>query len=139
MIIKCILALLILPRYTRKYNYSIINHHELRSANHHELRSANHQELTNITIDDNLYYKRGYNEAYFIDDCDSLEQLYKIYDIYEKEYMLKNLESSQLSVYDKIDIIKKYNIIDNINENNIGINLISGGLMNDWNFSLFEP
>jgi len=52
-------------------------------------------------------YKKGYNEVCFNHPDDSREKLEQIYINYEKYKLLKTLESNNLSVYHKIELIKK--------------------------------
>jgi|UniRef100_A0A6C0CHV0 hypothetical protein len=78
-------------------------------------------------------YKKGYNEAYFNHPDDSREKLEKIYINYEKYKLLKTLESNNLSVYDKIELIKKNYFITEEKTPN----LLAGGLLNEWKFDYF--
>lgn len=76
---------------------------------------------------------QGCNEAYSTHPDDSEQRLIDISINHEKYKLLKTLESNYLSVYDKIELIQKYNIISD----EMTPNLFSGNLLGDWEFESF--
>jgi len=106
----------------------------LSSSSLHLSSVGKHIELSpveNKNMND-YSYKKGYNEAYFNHPDDSREKLEKIYINYEKYKLLKTLESNNLSVYDKIELIKKNDLL----KKQSSPNLLAGGLLEDWNFDI---
>lgn len=101
------------------------------NKNYQKIDDSNPKELSPIENKD-WNYKKGYNEAYFNHPDDSRENLEKIYINHEKYKLLKTLESNNLSVYDKIKLIKKNYLLPEERYSN----LLAGGLMNDWNFDI---
>jgi hypothetical protein len=53
----------------------------------------------------------------------------KIYINFEKKQLLNYLQSDKISVFDKINIIS-------VNKTPKPINVLNGGLLNDWNFDI---
>lgn len=118
MFINSILALLI-------YSYSSLP--KCRNVLNIEL---NHVENKNMN---DYSHKKGYNEACFNHPDDSREKLEQIYINYEKYKLLKTLQSNNLNVYDKIELIKKNYLLTE----QTTPNLLAGGLMDDWLYQDF--
>ena len=61
----------------------------------------------------------------------NITQFHKINTCFEKQKILKKLESN-ISIHDKINIIKDNYIFNNT----LGTNITAGGLLNDFNFDI---
>jgi len=94
----------------------------------------------NINLDNIETYKFLDNEAgkgleghdtrnIFIDKD---EEMFKINKYLEMKKILKTLENDKIGIYDKLTIIKNYDLL----EDNIGNNLFEAGLLDDWNFNI---
>jgi hypothetical protein len=117
MFINSILALLSCS--SSLHTYSVIKNTELSPVENKNMNDYS--------------YKKGYNEACFNHPDDSREKLEQIYINYEKYKLLKTLESNNLSVYDKIELIKKNYLLTE----QTTPNLLAGGLMDDWLYQDF--
>jgi len=84
-------------------------------------------------LDDDLDYKGGYNEVEFNHPDDSVERLYKIKEIFNNKKLLLLLESNSVSQNDKLELIKR-----DINPPSYVQSIMSGGLMDDWEFDLHK-
>ena len=118
MFINSILTLLI-------YSYSSL--HKCNNVKNIELSPVENKNMNDYN------YKKGYNEVCFNHPDDSREKLEQIYINYEKYKLLKTLESNNLSVYDKIELIKKNYLLTE----QTTPNLLAGGLMDDWSYQDF--
>ena len=118
MFINSILTLLI-------YSYSSL--HKCSNVKNIELSPVQNKNMNDYN------YKKGYNEVCFNHPDDSREKLEQIYINYQKYKLLKTLESNNLSVYHKIELIKKNYLITE----QTTPNLLAGGLMDDWIYQDF--
>ena len=84
-------------------------------------------------LEDDLDYKGGYNEVEFNHPDDSVERLYKINEMFNKKKLLLLLESNSVSQNEKLELIKR-----DINPPSYVPSIISGGLMDDWEFNLHK-
>lgn len=92
---------------------------------------SNPKELSPI-LNKDWNYKKGYNEAIFNHPDDSPEKLQQIIINYEKFKLLKSLESNELSVYDKIQLLQNNYLFSETTSPN----LLAAGLLDDWNFEM---
>ena len=60
------------------------------------------------------------------------EELKRISIHFKKQNLLFLLKGNDLSIYEKIDLIEKYDIL----ANNIGSNIFNGDLLDDWEFNI---
>lgn len=77
-------------------------------------------------LDENYRMNTGLCEVIKDDDHKELDKINEYFMNYE---LLKKLNSSLISVQEKIDIIKMNDILDNC-----GPNITNGGLLDDWDF-----
>jgi len=94
----------------------------------------------NINLDNTEIYKfldgeagtklEGYDTRNNLIDND--EEIFKINKYLEMKQILKTLENDKVGILDKLTIIKNYDLL----EDNIGNNLLEGGLLDDWNFNI---
>lgn len=94
----------------------------------------------NINLDNIKTYKfldneagkglEGYDTRNIVIDND--EEIFKINKYLEMKKILKTLENDKVGIYDKLIIIKNYDLL----EDNIGNNLFEAGLLDDWNFNI---
>jgi hypothetical protein len=77
-------------------------------------------------LDENYRMNTGLCELIKNDDHEELDRIIEHFRNYE---LLKKLNSSLISVQEKIDIIKMNDILDNC-----GTNITNGGLLDDWDF-----
>jgi hypothetical protein len=80
-------------------------------------------ELTNNN------FKGGYDSRENITDG----LLPKIYENFEKMYLLKKLENNNINIHTKLSLISYYEILNKYPVSYIA-NLYAGGLLNDWDF-----
>jgi hypothetical protein len=91
----------------------------------------NHKDLSPV-VNKDWNYKKGYNEAIFNHPDDSPEKLQKITMNYEKYKLLKKLESNSIPLHEKIKFIEQNYLFDE----QLSLNLLAGGLLEDWNFEM---
>ncbi len=97
---------------------------------------GDHNDLTNIEPelfgDYRKLYKTGYCEPYMNHTDDSDEKMQKIKLHFYKFSLLKQLQSN-ISIYDKLTIINDHELSQKYN---LTPSIISGGLLDDWEFEL---
>ena len=79
-------------------------------------------------LDENYRMNTGLCELIKNDDHEELDRIIEHFRNYK---LLKKLNSSLISVQEKIDIIK---VNDILNIDNCGTNITNGGLLDDWDF-----
>jgi hypothetical protein len=77
-------------------------------------------------LDENYRMNSGLCEVVKNDDPAELD---RIIEHFRKHELLKKLNSSLISMHEKIDIINMNNILDNC-----GTNITNGGLLEEWDF-----
>ena len=60
------------------------------------------------------------------------KELEKISINFKKQNLLFLLENTDISIFEKNDLIEKYNILNE----NYDVNVFNGGLLNDWEFNI---
>ncbi len=80
-------------------------------------------------------YTSGYDERYprYEKNLSLLNK--NMYKLHIKKYILDILENKDISINDKIELLRKYKILEDAN-NVKTINLKEGGLMKDFNYDL---
>jgi hypothetical protein len=85
-----------------------------------------------ISENDDMNYKAGYYEPEFNHPDDCKEKIIEISENFRKYNILKILENPNINNINKIKLLKKnYLITDNISPN-----LLNGGLLDEWIFSI---
>ena len=88
--------------------------------------------LDKIIVYNDMNYKAGYYEPEFNHPDDCKEKIIEISENFRKYNILKILENPNINDINKIELLKKnYFITDNISPN-----LLNGGLLDEWIFSI---
>ena len=86
---------------------------------------------TDIEEADDLDYKSGYCEPVFENADENKEKLAEISAFLHKKKIFNSLLNKKISVLDKIKLIERDT---EILDEKYGSNIMSGGLLDDWNF-----
>jgi len=98
---------------------------------HYKKLNEQYANLLNNNIQElNLNDTSGFDQRY--NDTDNLDDLLNININIHRKRILDALINPDVATLQKIDIIKKYNILDHTMKNNI----YAGGLLNDFNFTI---
>ena len=79
-----------------------------------------------------LENKSGYDQRH-PNVTDTEEELYKVFKHMEVKKIVNQLETGNLSLVSKMNILDKYSFLF---EESLGTNITSGGLLDDFNFEL---
>jgi len=82
-------------------------------------------------LDENYRMNTGLCEVKMQNQTDEADELDRIIEHFRNYELLKKLNSSLISVQEKIDIIKLNDILD---IDNCGANITNAGLLDDWDF-----
>ena len=75
---------------------------------------------------------KGVDMRYPLEENIDHIELLKIFDNIKKKKILNTLENKNISVYDKLSLIQDNNLI----ETSYSVNILSGGLMDDYNYTI---
>ena len=106
--------------YLTTYSYSFLNEYN-------KIRMNNNQ----IFLESNSI-SEGIDMRYPLEVKIDFVEMSKIIDNINKKKILNTLENKNISIYDKLSLIQEYYII----ETPYSVNILSGGLMNDYNYTI---
>ena len=82
-----------------------------------------------------INHSAGYDSRFMHQSMKSLkekEELERISIHFKKQNLLFLLENNDLSIFEKIDLIEKYDTLSV----NVSSNIFNGGLLDDWEFNI---
>tara|TARA_Y100000991_G_scaffold100267_1_gene75664 strand:- start:673 stop:1020 length:348 start_codon:yes stop_codon:yes gene_type:complete len=101
-------------------SYSFLNEYN-------KIKMNNNQKF--LVSDD---ISKGIDMRYPLEEKIDSEKMRKIIDNINKKKIVNTLENKNISIYDKLSLIQQYHII----ETPYSINILSGGLMDDYNYTI---
>ena len=87
--------------------------------------------LFNFNSDTKWYGWEGFDSRYSLKDPNIDAEFERIVEIHHKKNILDLLNSSRISIYDKLLIIKNESMFDTLTPN-----LYKAGLLDDWDFEI---
>ena len=106
--------------YLTAYSYSFLNGYNKNRINNNQI------------FLDSEDISKGIDMRYPLEEKIDYEEMSKIFDNINKKKIVNILENKNISIYDKLSLIQEYYIIDTP----YSINILSGGLMNDYNYTI---
>lgn len=114
------LYLLLFGSYLTVYSYSFLNEYNKIKMNNNQIFPNKHD------------ISKGVDMRYSLEENIDYLELLKILENIKKKKILNTLENKNISIYDKLSLIQDNNII----ETSYSVNILSGGLMDDYNYTI---
>ena len=117
---KMMLYFLLCWLYLSAYSYSFLNEYNKIKMNNNQI----------FTQSEDI--SKGLDMRYPEEETINYGEIERIIDNINKKKILNTLENKNISIYDKLSLIQDYSII----ETSYSMNILSGGLMNDYNYTI---
>lgn len=99
---------------------------------HNELPIENPDYNFSFFINKTNSFNRGIDMHYKENQTQNENELFNIKKFFYYKKILNQINNTDISIYDKLNIIENENILDR----KMGINLFEGGLLDDFNFEI---